>query len=49
MEGELSSKGVLLVVDPLGRRALENDKRKLCHVQKRRAFDLVADLLNTGV
>jgi hypothetical protein len=49
MEGELSSQGVLLIVDPLSRRAFENDKRKLFHVQKRRAFDLVADLRNTGV
>src|ERR1700745_3093186 len=48
MEGQLSSQGVLLVVSPLGRRALENDKRKLFHIQKRRAFDLVAELRNTG-
>ena len=49
VEGELSRQGVLLVVDPLGRRALESDKGKLFHVQKRRAFDLVADLRNPGV
>ncbi len=49
VEGELSSQGILLVVDPLGRSALENDKRKFFHIQKRRAFDLVADLRNTGV
>src|SRR5580700_4749525 len=49
MEGEVSSQGVLLVVDPFGRRALENNKRKPFHVQKRRAFNLVADLRNTGV
>ena len=49
MKGQLSSQGVLLLIDPLGRRALENDKRKLSRVQKRWAFDLVAELRNTGV